>query len=152
MGWFVGVVGCGLVKLCFVETADLDGRRQPGDCVVWSGSLPSCRGSLLLYHTIGKSDSRLTLRNVTTCRRGWCCKFSAFVLAPGNLHIYLLNSTCVIKKPPKAGAEFEFIGASDHSPLSSIEILSSGAWILTVSTDSPMTRPMESRTWLAVCS
>ena len=40
MGWFVGVVGCGLVKLCFFETADLNKRQQPEGCVLLERAAP----------------------------------------------------------------------------------------------------------------
>ena len=40
MGWFVGFVGCGLVKLCFVETADLNKRQQPEGYVLLERAAP----------------------------------------------------------------------------------------------------------------
>jgi hypothetical protein len=56
------------------------------------------------------------------------------------------------KKAPLSGGRGQVFKTPGQSSLFSIEILSSGAWILTVSTDSPITRPRESSTWLAVCS
>ena len=50
------------------------------------------------------------------------------------------------KKAPLSGGRGQVFKTPSQSSLFSIEILSSGAWMLTVSTDSPMTRPMESST------
>ena len=119
----------------------------------------NCRGSgriaspflqYTIVNPILQKEKLKTLQRRTL--RGYSCKIFGDYRSAGTLHIYPHNSIRVIKKPPKVGAGVKFAGAPSQSPLSSIEILSSGAWILTVSTDSPMTRPMESRTWLAVCS
>jgi hypothetical protein len=120
VGWSFGLVGSapdGAQKLV-TPLATL--RQQPGSCVDWCGLLPMrfsrsaaeaaqedfCSSFLQdnIFSPISQEEKlKTSQRRTPPSARGYGCKISAPHHQTGTLHICLLNSTLVIKKPPKWG-------------------------------------------------